>query len=112
MQRLDEVIPRLTPEQYSRLVSFAESLASEGANYDESSAGFSDAMRARLRELTLKSKAESLSEEEHAEYVALAEDIEDCDAQRLEAAANLSDLNNIPLAQALAQIDAGANGRG
>lgn len=109
-ERLEEVVTRLTPEQYARLLLFAESLA---ASHDVPSAKtFAETLRERLRELTRKSEAETLSEAEGAEYIVLAEQLENADAARLEAAAKLSQQDSIPLAEALARLDAGANGRG
>lgn len=109
-ERLEEVVTRLTPEQYARLLLFAESLA---ASHDVPSAKtFAETLRERLRELTRKSEVETLSEAEGAEYIVLAEQLENADAARLEAAAKLSQQDSIPLAEALARLDAGANGRG
>jgi hypothetical protein len=109
-ERLQEVVTRLTAEQYARLLLFAESLA---ASHDVHSAKtFPELLRERLRELTCKSEADTLSEAESAEYIVLAEQLEDADAARLEAAAKLSQQDSIPLAEALAKLDAGANGRG
>jgi len=65
-----------------------------------------------LRELTLKSEEETLNEGEGAEYIVLAEQLENADAARLEAALKLSQQESIPLAEALAKLDPGANGRG
>jgi len=109
-ERLAEVVTRLTPEQYARLLLFAETLA---ASQDVQSASrFPEPLRQRLRELTSKSEEDTLSEGESAEYVVLAEQLENADAARLEAATRLSRQERIPLAEALAQLDAGAAGRG
>ena len=87
-ERLEEVVTRLTPEQYARLLLFAESLA---ASHDVQSARtFPEPLRQRLRELTSKSEVGTLSEAEGAEYMVLAEQLENADAARLEAAARLS----------------------
>src|SRR5437899_10678670 len=83
-QRLEEVVTRLTPEQYARLLFFAESLAA--SDEAESANIFPNALRQRLRELTLKSEKETLNEGEGAEYIVLAEQLENADAARLEAA--------------------------
>ncbi len=113
-QRLEEVVTRLTPEQYVRLLSFAESLAAE---LDAESVAalpqrFPEPLRLRLRELTTRSEAETLNDAERAEYIVLAEQLERADAGRLAAAARLSERRNIPLAQALAELNAGASPRG
>jgi hypothetical protein len=111
-QSLEEVITRLTPEQYDRLLSFAQALAAETSLHDDQAIRtFTESLRQRLRELTRKSEAEQLTKAEHIEYIFLAEQLENADAARLEAAALHSKLNNVPLAEALAQFDAGANGR-
>jgi hypothetical protein len=48
---------------------------------------FSELQRQRLRELTLKSEAELLSDDEQVEYVALAEQREVADAEFIQAIA-------------------------
>ena len=108
-QRLEEVVTRLTPEQYARLLFYAESLA---AAHEDTSKAFPETLRQRLRELTSKSETETLTVAERAEYIVLAEQLEDADAARLEAAARLSQEDSIPLAQALARLDAGVKGSG
>lgn len=109
-ERLEQVVTRLTPEQYARLLLFAESLA---ASHDvQSATTFPEPLRQRLRELTIRSEVEILNAAESAEYIALAEQLENADAARLEAAATLSQENKVPLAEALAQLDAGTAGRG
>ena len=112
-QRLEQVVPRLTAEQLARLVSFAESLVTESLppRLGRSQIFPADSRR-RLRELTAKSEAETLSEIERAEYVTLAQQRENADAARLTEAAQLSKQKGIGLSEALAQCDAGANGRG
>jgi hypothetical protein len=76
-ETLEEVVTRLTPEKCARLL-FAESLA---ASHDVQSArNFAEPLRQRLREVTSKSEVETLSEAEGAEYVVLAEQLENADA--------------------------------
>lgn len=92
-ERLQEVATRLTPEQYARLLSFAETLASETESLDVDSPetlqkNFPENLRLRLRELTAKSESETLTDAERAEYIALAEQLETADAKRLEGAVN------------------------
>ena len=109
-QRLKEVVTRLNPKQFARLLLFAESLA---ASSDVQSVGaFPEPLRERLRELTRRSEAEILNEAECAEYIALAEQLENADAARLEAAARLGQQENIPIAEALERLVLGALGRG
>lgn len=111
--RLEEVVTRLTPEQVARVLSFAESLAAETAATDAAPAKiFAEPVRRRLRELTARSEAETLTDTERAEYITLAEGREAADAERLEAATALAKLRDIPFAQALAELDAGADERG
>ncbi|MDQ3688098.1 MAG: hypothetical protein M3430_21235 [Acidobacteriota bacterium] len=110
---LEEVVTRLTPEQVARVLSFAESPTAETAATDAAPAkSFAEPVRRRLRELTAQSEAETLTEAERAEYIALAEGREAADAERLETATTLAKLHDIPFAQALAELDAGANERG
>lgn len=101
-ERLQEVATRLTPEQYARLLSYAETLASETDSLDVDSPdtlqkNFPENLRLRLRELTAKCEAETLTDAERAEYIALAEQLETEDAKRLEVAAKLSQAKNISL---------------
>jgi len=108
--RLDEVVTRLTPEEYARVVLFAKFLAA--SHEIGSNLSFPDALRERLRELMRRSEAENLTEAEYAEYSSLAELLENADAARLESAVRLSLQDNISIADALARVDARANGRG
>lgn len=111
-QRLEEVITRLTPEQYDRLLLFAQALAAETAPHDDWAIKlFPESLRQRLRELTRRSEAAQLTAAERLEFIVLAEQLENADAARLETAAIHAKVNNLPLAEALAQLDAGANGR-
>ena len=112
--RLQEVATRLTPEQYARLLSYAETLASETDSLDVDSPetlqkNFPANLRLRLRELTAKSEAETLTKAERAEYILLAEQLEEADAKRIETAIRLSKSKNISFAQALAELDKKAN---
>ena len=110
IERLEDVVTRLTPDEYARVLLFAESLAA--SHEIESAVPFPEALHRRLRELALKSETETLTEAEYAEYIVLAEQLENADAARLEAAARLSQQQTISVAEALARVDAGADGRG
>ena len=111
---LEEVVNRFTSEQKSRLLSFAELLAAETSPPDVRRANsFSEPLRRRLRLLTRKSEAETLTDAERAEYIAFAERLENHDAARLNAAAELSKSNNLPLTAALTGLDTeNTNGNG
>lgn len=117
-QKLEEVVTRLTPEQYEHLLAYAESLAAQTAapDVDEMSIlkkrlkqNFPEHLRQRLRELTHKSEGESLSEAERKEYVELAKQLEMADAERLEAASKLSASSGMSLKQTLEELDSGVN---
>jgi hypothetical protein len=106
--RLEEFVARMTPEQYARLLAFAELIladptAENGTEAERGQAdaeaadllvrtqqGLSELSRRRLRELTRKSEAEELTPEERAEYIALAEQLEESDAARLRAVVRLA----------------------
>ncbi|MCI0486542.1 MAG: hypothetical protein L0229_08065 [Blastocatellia bacterium] len=66
----------------------------------------------RLRELTRKSEAETLSDEERAEYIALAEQREAVDAERMQAVAKLAQLRGVSPDQLLNELGLGANTHG
>ena len=127
-QQLQECVARMTPEQYARLLAFAEALLAEGSApsaHDtaqqavEAAAlqqrlqhAFPDHLRQRLRELTRKSEAEALTTDERAEYIALAAQREEADAERLQAAIRLAQLRGVPPTQLLEEFGIGATGHG
>jgi hypothetical protein len=128
MQRLEEFISRMTPEQYARLLAFAESLLIENSpdNNRETITQSADATEAellrciqrgfpaseRLRELTLKSEAEEMSDEERAEYITLAQQREFADAERMQAVVKLAQLRGVSPDQLLSELGLGANAHG
>jgi hypothetical protein len=127
--RLEEFVARMTPEQYARLLAFAELILADPSaeNGTESEPGQADAeaadllvrtqqglpelSRRRLRELTHKSEAEELTPEERAEYIALAEQLEESDAARLQAVVKLAELRGVPPADLVRQLGLGMSGR-
>src|SRR2546426_4223736 len=127
-QRLEECVARMTPEQYARLLAFAEALLAEGLAPSEHHMAqqaveiaelpqriqhaFPDHLRQRLRELTRKSEVEALNTDERAEYIALAEQREEADAERLQAVLRLAQLRGLPPTQLLEEFGIGATGRG
>src|SRR5262249_22862576 len=126
--QLEACVARMTPEQYARLLAFAEALVAEGSAPSERDmaqpAGetaelqhriqhaFPDYLRQRLRELTRKSEVEALNTAERAEYIALAERREAADAERLQAVIRLAQLRSVPLGQLLEEFSIGAAGHG
>jgi len=117
--QLEACIAHMTPEQYARLLAFAQSLLADSAvqsahntippdveaaavqqRFEDS---FPDSLRRRLRLLTYKSEAETLSPQEREEYLALAEQREQADAERLQAVIQLARLRGIPPTQLLAE---------
>ena len=94
-ERLEKVVTRLTPEEYARVLLFAESLAA--SHEIESGTPFPEALRQRLRQFASRSEAETLTEAEYAEYRVLAEQLENVDAARVEAAVRLSSRIASPL---------------
>jgi antitoxin ParD1/3/4 len=72
--------------------------------------GFPEGLRRRLRELTRLSEAETLSDEERAEYIALAEQREQADAERWEAVGRLARLRGVSVAQLMTELGLGATG--
>ena len=73
---------------------------------------FPDSLRQRLRELTRKSEEEALTPDERAEYIALAEQREAADAERLQVVLRLAQLRGVPPAQLLEELGIGATGHG
>lgn len=116
-QRLENIVPHLTAEQYARVVAFAEVLATQqapsglaatvAATRRRLGRQFSQTARLRLRALTRRSEEDTLTEAERAEYIALAEQREEADAEWITAAAQLSAMHAIPLAQALELLNLG-----
>jgi hypothetical protein len=127
-QRLEECVARMTPEQYARLLAFAETLLAEGLAPSERDMAqpameiaelqkriqhaFPDDLRQRLRELTHKSEVEALNPDERAEYIALAEQREEADAERLQAVIRLAQLRGVTPTQLLEEFGIGAAGHG
>ena len=127
-QRLEEFISRMTPEQYAKLLAFAESLVAKNSTRNDREAirqsaevTEADLLRCiqnsfpegqRLRELTRKSEAETLSDEERAEYIALAQQREIADAERLQAVVKLAQLRGVSPDQLLDELGLGANAHG
>jgi 1,6-anhydro-N-acetylmuramate kinase len=127
-QRLEEFVARMTPDQYARLLAFAESLLAESSAQSTSDNqplaeeaaellhriqhSFPESLRQRLRELTHKSEAEALSAEERAEYIALAEQREEADAERLQAVVKLAQRRGISPTQLMKELGIGVTERG
>jgi hypothetical protein len=127
--RLEEFVARMTPEQYARLLALAELIladptAENGTEAERGQAnaeaadllvrtqqGLSELSRRRLRELTRKSEAEELTPEERAEYIALAEQLEESDAARLRAVARLAELRGVSPADLIKELGPGMTGR-
>jgi hypothetical protein len=118
----------MTPEQYARLLVFAEALLAEGLAPGERDTAqqaveaaalqhriqhaFPDNLRQRLRELTRKSEVEVLTTDERAEYIALAAQREEADAERLQAVLRLAQLRGVPPMQLLEEFGIGTTGHG
>jgi hypothetical protein len=130
IEKIEDVVSRLTAEQYARLLAFAESLVEENSGQDVSEIvpqatvlteaellnlihhNFPEPQRQRLRELTRKSEAELLSDEERIEYINLAEQRETADAERLQAVIKLAQLRDISPAQLMKELGIGAKVNG
>jgi hypothetical protein len=127
-QQLEACVARMTPEQYARLLAFAEALLAESSApsaHDTAQQAveaaalrqriqhtFPDHLRQRLRALTRKSEVEVLTPDEHAEYIALAAQREEADAERLQAVIRLAQLRGVPPTQLLEEFGIGATGHG
>jgi hypothetical protein len=68
---------------------------------------FPDNLRQRLRALTRKSEEEALTPDEHTEYIALAAQREEADAERLQAVLRLAQLRGVPPTQLLEEFGIG-----
>lgn len=126
--QLEACVARMTPEQYARLLVFAEALLAEGLAPGERDTAqqaveaaalqhriqhaFPDNLRQRLRELTRKSEVEVLTTDERAEYIALAAQREEADAERLQAVLRLAQLRGVPPMQLLEEFGIGTTGHG
>ncbi len=121
-QKLENVLSQLTMQQYSRLLAFAEALAAENAPPDSKATvtemrqrleqSFPEPLRLRLRALSRKLEAETISDSERAELAALAEQSERATVARLEAVAQLVKQHGISRQQALAALNQGTKRRG
>lgn len=117
-QRLEEVVTRLTPEQYARVVAFAEVLAQQ--TFEETAGGmrrrlarrWPAPLSRRFRALTAKLEAETLTEAERAELLALSEESERVSLARVEAVGELMRLYHVSHEEALAELNKGNNRRG
>jgi len=127
--RLEEFVARMTPEQYARLLAFAELILADPSAENGTEAkrdradvesaellgriqqGLPELSRRRLRELTHKSEAEELTPEERAEYIALAEQLEESDGARLQAVVKLAELRGVPPADLIKELGLGMTGR-
>lgn len=123
--RLEEYVARMTPEQYARLLAFAEQILADPSGrkttevdpdkvdaeskelLGRTQQGLSEQSRTCLRELIEKSEAESLTSEERAEYIALAEQHEDSDATRIRAVARLAELRGTSPAELMKNLGIG-----
>ena len=126
--QLEACVARMTPEQYVRLLAFAEALLAEGLAASERGMeqqvvetaalqhriqhAFPDNLRQRLRALTRKSEVEALNADERAEYITLAEQREEADAERLQAVSRLAQLRGVPSTQLLEEFGIGTTGHG
>jgi excinuclease UvrABC nuclease subunit len=126
--QLEACVARMTPEQYARLLAFAEALLAEGSapsthNMAQQAVetaelqqriqhAFPDNLRQRLRALTRKSEVEALTPDERAEYIALAAQREEADAERLQAVIRLAQLRGVLPTQLLEEFGIGATGHG
>ena len=107
-QRLENAVTRLTPEQYARVVAFAEVLAAQ--TFEQTAAElrrrlarrWPAPLRRRFRELTVKLENETLTNAERAELSTLAEESEWVAVARAEAVGGLARRYNVPPDQALA----------
>lgn len=126
IEKLEDVVSRLTAEQYARVLAFAQSLTAENSlqgsrevapqatEVSESELlhiiqhNFSEEQRHRLGELTQKSEAEELSDDERAEYITLAEQREVADAERLQAVIKLAQRRGISPEQLMKELGVGA----
>ncbi len=119
-QRIQEFVVRMTPDQYARLLAFAEAilngnaaqstLAEEAELLQRIQQTFPEKLR--LRELTRKSEAEILNAEERSEYITLAEQGENADAERLQSVIRLAQLRGVSPAQLLTELSSGVGRHG
>ncbi len=66
--------------------------------------GVAPAVRERYRELNTKLLVEAITEEEHAEFLAIVDQIELADAERLQALIELARLRSLPVDQLMGQL--------
>ncbi len=74
---------------------------------EEINRGFPEEVWARYRELVAQRQAETLSGEEHAELIALIDQIELANAHRIKCLAELADLRQVPLRDLMTKMGIG-----
>lgn len=88
--RAERVAPRLPADEASLLQQINQ--------------GLPDDLQNRFDELVARRRAETLTPQEHAQLLALTEQIEQADARRLEHLVELSRLRKVPLKQLMEQL--------
>lgn len=115
-QRLEKAVTHLTPEQYARVVAFAEALAAQ--SFEQTAAElrrnlarrWPAPLRQRFRALTVKLENETLTKPERAELAALAEESEWVAVARAEAVSELMRRYHVSCEEALAALNAERRG--
>lgn len=72
--------------------------------------GFPEGLKRRLYELIRQSEAETLSDEGRAEYIALAKQRQQSEAERWEAVGRLAQLRGVSVARLMTELGLGATG--
>jgi hypothetical protein len=114
-QRAKDLVDQLPDSSLQQVVTFLEALQTPSSNLEPPSEPEANLLatiqwqlapeeQTRLDYLRQSAEAESLTPEEHQEFLSYADLIEQRDAQRAEALLQLAQLRQVPLEQVLAEF--------
>jgi hypothetical protein len=114
-QRAKDLVDQLPDSSLQQVVTFLEALQTPSSNLEPPSEPEANLLatiqwqlapeeQTRLDYLRQSAEAESLTPEEHQEFLSYADLIERRDAQRAEALLQLAQLRQVPLEQVLAEF--------
>jgi hypothetical protein len=114
-QRAKDLVDQLPDSNLQQVVTFLEALQTPSSNPEPPSEPEANLLatiqwqlapeeQTRLDYLRQSAEAESLTPEEHQEFLSYADLIEQRDAQRAEALLQLAQLRQVPLEQVLAEF--------
>ena len=107
-QDLDTFVDRVVALRAARRSNAPRLSESESELFQQINRGLSAAEQERFQVLASKLDEETLSESEHQELVALTDEIERLNLDRVESLARLAQLRGVPLESLMTQLGIGA----